>query len=338
MRYLRLILLPFSLIYFIIISLRKILYKLDILKSHEIQALVISVGNNTTGGTGKTPLCIFLIDLLLSLDKKICLISRGYKRSSKGLVVGFDGDNPDVIENTGDELMMIINRFSSFTGRFFVLADNNRVRAANYAVKKFKPDIIILDDAFQHLSIKRDIDILIRDCDSDGFTDKLLLPAGNLREPSSSFGRADIIINNFKFSDMNEASGKNTITVNSSYISRGFYDKYNVQISDINNKNAIVFSGLAKNESFFQFIRNIRKFKIISEIGYSDHHDYRLNDIEDLISYNEENSIYITTEKDFAKLRKYTDFLINFEVYYLKIDLITDKNRILNIINSITNL
>jgi len=338
MKYLRLVFLPFSFIYFIIISLRNTLYRMNILKSHKIPAFVISVGNIITGGSGKTPLCIILTELFLSLDKKVCIISRGYRRSSKGLIVGFDGVYSEVIENTGDELMMIIDRFSSFTGRFFVLADSNRVRAAYYAVSKFNPDIIILDDAFQHLSIKRDMNLLIRDCDSNEFNDKLLLPAGNMREPAYSIRRADIIIKNYKFSEITKDSTNDSNTINANYISKGLYNKNNLPIQDTNRKYAVVFSGLAKNESFFKYVIKIPGLLVKEAIGYPDHHEYSTCDIDYLISHYEENSIYITTEKDFVKLRKYTDFLNNFEVYYLKIELITDKNRIINTFNSISNI
>lgn len=336
MKYLRLILLPFSLIYFIIITLRIVLYRVNIFKSHRMPVFVISVGNTTTGGSGKTPLCIFLADLLLSLGKKVCIISRGYKRNSRGLVVAFDGLNAEAIENTGDELMMIINRFKDYNGRFFVIADSNRVRAAEYAVTNLKPDIIILDDAYQHLSIKRDLDILIRDFEITDFSDKILLPAGNLREPSFYAGKIDILIDNYKFSKSDYGSENNSGAIKAHYISNGLYDKNNEPVREINMKNAVIFSGLAKNHSFFQYIKNIPELNIRNEFGYPDHHNYSSLDIEKIISHYGENAIYITTEKDYVKLRKYTDFMNNFQVYYLKIDLITDKNRIINTFNSIS--
>jgi tetraacyldisaccharide 4'-kinase len=291
------------------------------------------VGNLTAGGSGKTPFCIFLADLFLSKGKKVCIISRGYKRKSRSLVVAFDGYKPDVIENTGDELMMIIKRLGGYKGRFFVLADSKRVRAAEYAVNKFNPDIIILDDAYQHLAIKRDIDILIRDFGTNSIMDKILLPAGNLREPSFYSGRADILIDNYKFSEQINDDIEKPWVFKAQYVSIGFYDKNDEPIAEISGNNAVIFSGLAKNDSFFLYIKNIPGLNIREEISYTDHHYYNIKDINKLLSFNDGNVIYITTEKDFVKLRKYTEFVNNFQVYYLKIDLITDRNRIFNFIN-----
>jgi len=337
MDYLRLILFPLSLVYLIIILLRFVFYRLNIFKSYNISAYVISVGNLNTGGSGKTPFCIFMTDLFLSLNKTVCIISRGYRRESKGLLVAFDGVSEESPENTGDELMMMVNRFRHYKNRFFAIADNNRVRAANYAVNEFKPDVIILDDAFQHLSIKRDADFLLNDCTSVSFTDNILLPAGNLREPQFLSYRADIRVNNFKFSNRNIEYEKSK-SINAKYISKGFYNKTNTLITDLKNKNAVVFSGLAKNESFFIYAEGSTGVRIKNKISFPDHHDYDLKDINKLISLNEENEVFLTTEKDFIKLNKFTDFLDNFEVYYLKIDLITDKNRIFELLNSIKKI
>jgi tetraacyldisaccharide 4'-kinase len=323
---LRLILLPLSFVYYIIISVRNILFDINILRSKSFSTPVISVGNITTGGTGKTPLVIYLTDYLISKGKSVGVISRGYKSKSSELVVAYDGKcvTSDV-KSTGDELSMIVNRFSG-SNKFYAIAHSDRVKAINVMIDKFSPDVIILDDAFQNRRINKSLDIVITDKENTSFLNKLLIPAGNLRETSSSLKRADIVFNNYKFSDTDSAID-NVIR----YSFRDLYDDKGTILELKNGINAIAISGIANNTSFHNALLN-QNINIIKKFEHSDHYNYTSADIETYKNDNSEDVVYLTTEKDFIKIREFRDFVTNYPVYYLRIDVILNNGILENLL------
>ncbi len=162
---LRIFLLPVSALYSIIIYVRNKFYDKGFLKSEKILKPVISIGNVSTGGTGKTPFTIFIAQYFLRKGKKVGIVSRGHNRKSTDMVVVCDGEiiNDD-IRKSGDELILISNELIKYyKGDFFVAAGTNRVETSNFLINKFNPDIILLDDAFQHRKIQRDLDIVLID-------------------------------------------------------------------------------------------------------------------------------------------------------------------------------
>lgn len=323
---LRLILLPLSLVYFCIISIRNFLYYVGIYKSVRFNTPIVSVGNITTGGTGKTPLVIYLTEYFISKGKSVGVISRGYKRKSNELVIAYDGKAiTSDVHSTGDELFMIINRFSGID-KFFAIAYHNRVMAINEMTNKFSPDIIILDDAFQNRKVFKTIDIVIQNKENKTFLNNLLLPAGNLRETSLALKRADVILNNYKF-DKPESSEENVII----YVLTGIYDESGNKVEILKDKKAILFSGIAHNKSFHNIISN-RNIDILKKFEFFDHYDYTSEDIERFKSIYKEDLVYITTEKDFTKIREFKEFISNYPVYYLRIDVILINSSLDNLL------
>ena len=160
---LKILLIPFALIYYIIIFIRNKFYDFGLLKTYSTGVPVISVGNISTGGTGKTPMVIFLTTLLLNADKKIAIISRGYKRKTKNNLIVFDGHSilckPD---ECGDEVYMIAENFKNQKD-IIIAVGNDKYETAKYIISRFKPDVIILDDAFQHRKIARNLDLVLLD-------------------------------------------------------------------------------------------------------------------------------------------------------------------------------
>ncbi len=332
MSILRLLLYPFSLIYGAYIIARNILFDIKILRSYKSTARVISVGNITTGGTGKTPFVIFLADMLLSLDKSVCVISRGYKRKSEGLTVGFDGNKIcGDISSVGDELSMIIGRFSRFKNRFYAIADGNRVRAVKYAESEFKPDVILLDDAYQHRYIKRDLDIVIVASDQNTLLYKTLIPSGNLREPFACLCRSGLIVRNFKFSECKEGYPLNTVPeIRVCYDYDGILDAFG-NPPEAGIKNVVAISGIAGNKSFVNALKKFG-FDVIRAFEFGDHHSYSQQDIDSILNQSESGDVFVTTEKDFIKLKNFANFTIDQRVYYLKLKIKCDSERLKDIL------
>jgi len=330
---LRILLIPFSLIYAFIIFLRNKLYDNGFFKSESVNIPVISIGNITTGGTGKTPFTIFTAEYFLDKGLSVGIIARGYKRKSEGLVIVCDGKViNDSVEETGDELAMTANALSEYKDRLFIAASSDRVKAAKYLTDNFKPDIIILDDGFQHRKLHRDIDIVIADAGSilkNKFLNSFTLPSGILRESKGNYARADLIIQNNKDKEYEpfpflKNFGKVIITMR--YITEYLIDYKNIILNTgLNSREAVIFSGLADDLSFIGLITDMN-IKISEKLIYKDHHDYSVEDIEFIKSKHKEDRIFITTEKDFIKIKQFRDFMENYPVYFLKISILPGKN------------
>ena len=190
MSLLKILLYPFSILYGFIIVIRNLFFDIGIFKTRKVNVPVISIGNITAGGTGKTPIVEYLTQYFLEQNHKVAVISRGYKRKTKGTVVVSDGKL--LIYNAsecGDEPLQIASKFPEA----IIIVDENRYRAAKLAEEKFKCDIILMDDGFQHRNLHRDFDVVVIDVTKPPNKEGLL-PSGFKREPLSSLKRADAII------------------------------------------------------------------------------------------------------------------------------------------------
>ncbi|HEY5499982.1 MAG TPA: tetraacyldisaccharide 4'-kinase, partial [Bacteroidales bacterium] len=184
----RYILLPFSWIYGIVVGFRNLFFNIELLPSENFDMPVISIGNITVGGTGKTPHTEYLIRLL-SKSYQLAVLSRGYKRKSKGFLMA---DAHSKLADLGDEPLQMKSKFSDLV----VAVDENRRRGIHQlmdATKKPFIDVILLDDAFQHRYVNPSISILLIDYNRM-LSDDFLLPAGSLRESAGQMKRADIVI------------------------------------------------------------------------------------------------------------------------------------------------
>ncbi len=325
----RFLLIPFSYLYSLITSIRNQLYDTGKLHSENFSSPIISIGNITTGGTGKTPLVINTAKFYLDKGLKVGILSRGYGRNSTFRMLVCDGEKIlQPVDMTGDELYMISEELLQNYSAFNVVADNDRAAGCRYLIDNFNPDIIILDDAFQIRSIQRDLDIVIIDAPRfNKFSHKFLLPSGNLREPLNGINRASIIIQNNKRSDIPllpalKSYGKPLIEM--SYKIDGIYDRNNEQIGSLAKK-VIAVAGLAAPESFFKILEEL-DFDVVHRYSFPDHHNYIFKDIGDLKDRAEGGMPIITTHKDYVKLREYETFLKEYPVYYLKIGLKFDDN------------
>ncbi len=304
-----------SKIYKIVVLSRSYLYKTGILKSRELPCFVISIGNIVAGGTGKTPMTIFLAKYLISLGYKVAIVTRGYKGEfeHKGGIVCDGEKNLCTPQEAGDESYMMAQLL-----KLPLLAGKNRLQSCKTAIKKFSCDIIILDDAFQHMALKRDLNLLLIDS-KNPFGNRYLLPRGPLREPcSTALQRCDAIIYTHSSSnipkDTTDVIFKNITTFKSTHIS---YINKQVSKKDIlpssksqttcdsnlKGKQILLFSGIAKNSNFKNSCENMG-FTIKKQLEFDDHYEYTKKDIDRIKTTFklEKVDFIVTTLKDYVKV------------------------------------
>ncbi len=278
-------------------------------KSTKLPCKVISVGNITVGGTGKTPTVIAIAKFLQQKNKTVAILSRGYGRKTSGTQLVTNGKTikPTNWETVGDEPMLMAKHLSDIP----IVVDENRIRGGKYIVNKFHPEIIILDDGFQHRKIYRDIDIVLVNSNISKFANRIF-SFRNFREPWESLKRANLIFltkSDFvapskKLQVKLEAIGLpvfNTTILPSSYLLDNKNNK--LKIEHFSGKKALLFSGVGDPASFTKTIRNLN-IKILDSITFRDHKKYSKSDIKIIkTKYIKTGAdVIITTEKDFLKI------------------------------------
>jgi tetraacyldisaccharide 4'-kinase len=293
-----LLLSPASLLFGAVAKTRRTLYAKGFLKSHKLNAKVISVGNITVGGTGKTPLVAYIAKVLAEKGEKVCILTRGYGRENahQRLLVS---DGEKILANvkmSGDEPFESAEKLLGISS---VLADKNRTAAGNWAIENLGITTFILDDGFQHIQLRRDLNIVCIDA-TNPFGNGKLLPAGILREPLESLKRADAIVvtranlipdSKFQISNYTDAP---------IFISRNITNRK----SKIENRKCLAFCGLGNPENFFSQLRQ-DNFNVVATKTFRDHHIYLqqdANEIEHIAKMNNAE-ILLTTAKDAVKLR-----------------------------------
>jgi tetraacyldisaccharide 4'-kinase len=313
MTWLRKLLFPIAVLYGLITSIRNYLYDKGILKSHVFDVPIIAVGNLSVGGTGKTPQIESLIRLL-SPHYKIATLSRGYKRKSEGFILADVNSNA---EQLGDEPYQYFKKFPQIQ----VAVDADRRNGITQLLgQKNKPEVILLDDAYQHRKVKAGFYILLT-AYGDLFCDDWMLPTGNLRESRSGAERADMIIITKcpnAIPEIAQEKIKQKIGLDKPiFFSFVDYDDQvysatdSLSVSEIKNKTKILLAGIAKPKPFFDFLKADNDVVIT----YPDHHHFSNAEIVALKSQAGEK-IIVTTEKDFVRLEAE---ILRKQLYYLPI-------------------
>ena len=315
MKTLRILLFPFAILYGFITSIRNFLFDKGILKSTSFDIPVIAVGNLSVGGTGKTPQIEYLIRLL-SDKYKVATLSRGYKRKSEGFVLAEATSNAEIL---GDEPFQFYQKFPQIQ----VAVDANRTNGITQLLsQKEKPEIILLDDAYQHRKVKAGFYILLTSY-GDLYADDFMLPTGNLRESRSGANRANIIVVTKcpkDLSDQNQEEIKLKLNVKSSqqiYFTFIDYDdaiyskEEKINVKDIKSEAKILLAGIAKPKPFFDYLKNEND----ECLTYPDHHHFSDSDLDEIQNKAKGKKI-ITTEKDYVRLK---DSKLVSQLYYLPI-------------------
>jgi len=299
---LRKILFPFSILYGFITSIRNWCYDIGILKSYSFDIPIIAVGNLSVGGTGKTPQIEYLIRLLSS-NYQIAVLSRGYKRKSKGFLLADAASTP---ESLGDEPFQFYQKFPMIQ----VAVDSNRKNGIEQLLAlENKPDIILLDDAYQHRKVKAGFYILLT-AYSDLYSEDFILPTGNLRESRSGAKRANVIVvtkcpRNLSLSEQNKIRAKLKVADNQLlYFSSVAYDENayseiaTLSVISFQNVDKLLVAGIAKPEPFFAYLQTPKD----EVLKFPDHHNFSETDIQTIINKAKKKPI-ITTEKDYVRLK-----------------------------------
>lgn len=301
-------------------GLKNKLYDKNIIRPKKVDAFVISIGNITTGGVGKTPIVAQIANYLTSNGEKVAIISRGYggKLSNNNINVISDGKN--IFYNAklaGDEPFWLAQN----AGKTIVITTKNRYKGAKYAVENFGASKIILDDGFQHRKLHRDLDIVLMDSKM-GFGNEKLLPAGPLREGMEAFSRIDKFVIVSKDTEHSRAeklakimAKKMKIETFICYTEPDFV--YNIKTGKKlpERTEAVALCAIGQPKQFYDFLNN---YKISQTIDFDDHHGYTEKELP--------AGIIITTEKDAVKMK---DFQRN-DIFALKLKTIIDVKNLLS--------
>lgn len=304
---------PISGIYGIFVKARNACYRRGIFRTQQVGVPVISIGNLTSGGTGKTPLVEWTARELASRGRKVAVLTRGYGRkdSSRQVIASNGKETLADVAETGDEAFMLAERLR---GKAAVICDADRVSAAGWAIENLGSDVFVLDDAFQHQQIARDLNILAVDA-TNPWGNRRSIPGGILRESIGELSRADcvvitradlanprrlqdeikkihpgmpVVLSRMKHTQLREVES-NSPVINS---------------NKIKALSAGAFGAVGNPESFFQLLQR-EGYSLTYERGFRDHYNFTQTDVDQIVreAQNKGAQVLLTTAKDAAKLR-----------------------------------
>lgn len=308
-----------SVLYGLGVSVKLSLYRSGLLKRHKLPCKVISLGNVTVGGTGKTPTAQRLAAIIRDMGYKVVILNRGYRAGWKGDVgVVSDGKKTYMtVAEAGDEAYLLAKNLPGIP----VIIGKDRAITGDYAVKRFGAEVIILDDGYQHWQLERDIDIVLIDT-LNIFGNNFLLPRGTLREPLTNLSRAhaflltkvdqstDNVRENLK--DTLACYNKDAIVVESIHNPRCFieveewYKGLNykgVELEAVRHQSVVAFSAIGNPSSFEQTISDLGA-KVLDAVRFTDHHNYTMAEMQCVMqkAVDKGACALITTEKDAVKI------------------------------------
>jgi tetraacyldisaccharide 4'-kinase len=305
---------PLSAIYGGVVSARNALYDHELLRASHLQGAVISVGNVSAGGSGKTPFVLLLGELLKARGIKFDVLSRGYGRRSKGVRLV---DSAGLPQEFGDEPLLIARKL-----QVPVIVGEDRYEAGRFAESKFGSQLHLLDDGFQHRALARDFDIVLVTPQDAG---DRLLPAGRLREPLGSLRRADAVV-------LASGASAESFSLEGKMVWRVRRGIVPVNVPP----RPVVFCGIARPQNFVLQLRTAN-IDPVAEAFYRDHHAYNEKDIRELLELKQRSEAggFVTTEKDAVNLGGYLSALAPLAVVPVKMELADAANAVDTILHKI---
>jgi len=324
MNYFKWLLFPLTLIYGSIVRLRNHLFDIDYYKSFEFQTNIIAVGNLTVGGTGKTPMVEYLIRLL-SKEYNVSTLSRGYGRKTRGFKKG------DIASSTpheiGDEPFQYLLKYTKMVNIF--VGEERALAIPNILHECPETQIILLDDAYQHRTVKPSLNILLSTYDRPFYEDHIL-PSGRLREQRKGANRADVVIitkcpkqvnmEEFKENLLPYLENENT-PVFFTAVTYGKLTSFDgIELDNFPTRNFVLVTGIANANDFKHHL--VDNGEVLHHFEFPDHHHYKLSDVSKINNkFEGKDTIFITTEKDFAKLREFKKELRDLPFFYIPIEI-----------------
>lgn len=298
-----------SYLYYLVIELKLFFYEKKIIRQHHFDIKVISIGNITLGGTGKTPAVIEIANLFQ--DKQLVILSRGYRSEYEHKIAVVSDGNQILLKESeaGDEPYLLAKRLPAVP----IIIGKDRVKSAGYALNKFGAQVIILDDGFQYWQMKRNLDIVLIN-GKDPFGNTHIFPSGSLREPIKNLKRAHIFI----ITKIDQCLNRTDIIQELKKINPdalilesihkpikfiSFDSKEEYPLEFIKDLDILALSSIGDPESFEFTLKKLVSKKFI-HLKFADHYGYTKQDINKLIDYLQGISFIITTEKDIIRLRE----------------------------------
>lgn len=328
--------------YYLAIKIRWLIYKLGVIPKTRIPCAVISVGNITWGGTGKTPAVIMIAKLLREMGKRVTVLSRGYgrrKEKDKKNKISIVSNGKRLIlssREAGDEPYLLSKNLPGVS----IIVGKNRINSGKYAIERFATEVVVLDDGFQYWSLNRDIDIVTIDC-LDPYGNGYLIPRGPLREPVSHLSRADIFLLTRAnlvsrddlhriINDLERLNPHSTIleSVHRPKYLQGSFSGEKKSLDFIKDRRVVAFSSIGNPYSFEKTLEGLGA-KIVKIFQFSDHHDYQRNDLRKIetacrTDLDKGEVIAVTTEKDGVRLERIISpeaDRVFWEIWILKVEL-----------------
>ncbi len=334
--------------YYLAIKFRLLLHKLAVIPKTKLPCTVVSVGNITWGGTGKTPAVIMIARLLREKGKRVAVLSRGYgrrKKKGKKSEISIVSDGEKLIlssREAGDEPFLLSKNLPDVP----VIVGKNRINTGKYAVDRFGTEVVVLDDGFQYWRLNRDIDIVTIDC-LNPYGNGYLIPRGPLREPLSHLSRADIFlltrVNLVSRDDLQRIigdlrTGNPQCTILESvhrpkYV-QGSFSGEKKSLDFIKDKRVVAFSSIGNPYSFEKTLEELGA-EFIKIFQFPDHHDYQRRDLQEIeatyrTALEEGEVIAVTTEKDVVRLERIISPEVGRifrEIWVLKVELEIVRGR-----------
>jgi tetraacyldisaccharide 4'-kinase len=305
----RLLLLPFSWLYGLVVSIRNWFYSIGIFKSKHIPGASICIGNITVGGTGKSPLTAYIAQLLES--EKPVILSRGYGRKTQGLFVATE---TSTASDLGDEPMMY---WTNFNQQIPVVVAEKRQIGVDWIRENNPNSLILLDDAFQHRAVKSGLNILLMTHDRPVFND-FVFPAGNLREPRAGMKRADIVLVTKCPKDLSSNSKQDfyqkiPLSEDRIFFSEVIYGNLTGLFGEIWEPvdHILLVTGIAQPEPLYRFLAENHN---VESVKFPDHHSFTLTDIQQIqqkvATFANQRCVVVTTEKDAVRFAEWKEFIL----------------------------
>jgi len=339
---------PLSLLWEGIYYIRRFFYNFRFFSVHNYKVPIISVGNVTFGGTGKTPFTVWLAEYLTRKSQVPLVLTRGYKgklEHSSGILQKKDLENSNP-EKFGDEAVLLANKLSSGG----VAVGKNRVKNLEHYFKNLSPDVILLDDGHQHLKLGRNLNIVLFDSLAPLSSYKVA-PLGYLREGLTALRDADAIVLT-RADQVGESKleglknlvrgyiSSDILIAEASFKSNGLFNSGFTQVftnEQIRGKKVLAMAGIGSPQSFFNLLQSLGA-NIVERVAFADHHAYTSEDVEKLEKKAKElDAIIVTSEKDMVKVRRLSS---GNEIYYLGIemDFLNGKEELISLVSSTCNL